>query len=102
MTVLNRTLREDFGFKHLLFVYSGRRGMHCWVCDKAARQLSNEHRSAVAEYLSMVAGGIGKARADIKMNGCENLHPSIEAAYQICLKIFKDDPRGPLQGQDIL
>jgi len=85
-----------------VFVYSGRRGMHCWVSDKAARQLSDSHRAAVAEYLSMVAGGVGKARADIKMNGCEELHPSIEEAYKICFKIFKDDPLGPLQGQDIL
>jgi len=100
--VLQRTLTEDFGFKHLLFVYSGRRGMHCWVGDKTARQLNNDHRSAVAEYMKMVAGGIGKSRADIKMNGCEELHPSIEAAYRICLKVFKEDPLGPLQGQDIL
>merc|ERR1740121_552612 len=102
MRVIQRTLRDDFGFKHLLFVYSGRRGMHCWVGDRTARQLSNDHRSAVAEYLAMVAGGVGKARADIKMNGCEEVHPSIEEAYKICLKIFKEDPLGPLQGQDLL
>mmetsp|Transcript_54873 Transcript_54873/g.159359 ORF Transcript_54873/g.159359 Transcript_54873/m.159359 type:complete len:299 (+) Transcript_54873:77-973(+) len=99
---LSRALRDDFGFKHFVFVYSGRRGVHCWVCDKAARQLPNEHRSAVADYLTLVAGGVNKSRADLRMNGCEDLHPSITEAHRICEHYFRDDPNGVLQGQDIL
>lgn len=102
MKILDRALREDFGFKHLLFVYSGRRGMHCWVSDQVARQLSNDHRSAVAEYLNFVTGGTNKGRTEIKTHGCEELHPAIIETYKICERFFRDDPNGVLQGQEIL
>jgi len=98
---LNRSLREDFGFKHIVFVYSGRRGVHCWVCDKTARRLSNEQRAAVADYMTVVAGGANRARADINCRS-EEIHPAVQKAHDICQPYFRDDSNGVLLGQDIL
>eukprot|EP00437_Effrenium_voratum_P040148 CAMPEP_0181470632 /NCGR_PEP_ID=MMETSP1110-20121109/38655_1 /TAXON_ID=174948 /ORGANISM="Symbiodinium sp., Strain CCMP421" /LENGTH=465 /DNA_ID=CAMNT_0023595617 /DNA_START=50 /DNA_END=1447 /DNA_ORIENTATION=- len=101
--ILRRSLREDFGFEHLLFVYSGRRGVHCWVCDTAARRLNNEQRCALAEYMTMVAPGAGKCRADLKfIGGLEELHPAVAEAHTICKRWFKDDKNCILNSQDIL
>jgi DNA primase small subunit len=50
--VIDEALREDFGFSNIMFVYSGRRGIHCWISDPRACHLSNEARSAIVEYLT--------------------------------------------------
>jgi DNA primase small subunit len=51
--VMDQGLKEDFGFERLTWFYSGRRGVHCWVCDESARELSNEARSSVAQYFEV-------------------------------------------------
>ena len=95
--ILNRALKEDFGFKHMLWVYSGRRGIHCWISDKTARQLGQTGRSAVAEYLQVLTGGDSKAKkVHLKAEG---IHPSISHAIKIIEKKFEELC---LDGQDIL
>ncbi|NXR26222.1 PRI1 primase, partial [Cinclus mexicanus] len=53
---------EDLGVRHRLWVYSGRRGVHCWVCDDAVRKWSPALRAAAVEYLSLVKVGARGAR----------------------------------------
>uniref|UniRef100_A0A3P8TKJ2 DNA primase n=1 Tax=Amphiprion percula TaxID=161767 RepID=A0A3P8TKJ2_AMPPE len=94
--ILDRALREDFGFHHLLWVYSGRRGVHCWVCDEAARKLSVAARSAVAEYLSLIKGGEETVK---KVVLTDPIHPFIRESLAVVERYF---PRYALQEQDIL
>lgn len=52
MKVVSRALEEGWGYKRLLWVYSGRRGVHLWVCDKVAMMLSDEERQTLMKRLS--------------------------------------------------
>jgi hypothetical protein len=62
---------DDFGFKHLLWVYSGRRGIHCWVSDPAALALTDSQRGAIVNYLEVIKG-------EKKMNLMRPLHPMLQ------------------------
>jgi len=81
--VLDRALREDFGFEHLLWVYSGRRGVHCWVCDKRARELSEHARKAVVSYLKAVVVVDSDKPQQPKINN--QLHPLFARTYDTIL-----------------
>ncbi|XP_068121268.1 DNA primase small subunit [Hyperolius riggenbachi] len=94
--ILDRALTEDFGFKHRLWVYSGRRGVHCWVCDDAARKLSQAERTAVAEYLSVVKGGEETIK---KIQLSDPIHPLISKSITVVERYFE---QYALVGQDIL
>ncbi|KAJ3268350.1 primase, DNA, polypeptide 1 (49kDa) [Terramyces sp. JEL0728] len=74
--VIHSALQDDFGFKHILWVFSGRRGIHCWVCDDRARSLTAESRKAIVHYLELLKGGESQAR---KVNTKGHiLHPILE------------------------
>lgn len=89
ITFLDETLREDFGFQHIVWVFSGRRGIHGWVCDDAARGLSNEARSAVVEYCAAIGGGNSQttSKADT-VQITTPLHPVHARAMRILEPLF--------------
>ncbi|RNA03041.1 DNA primase small subunit-like [Brachionus plicatilis] len=85
--ILDKALEDDFGFEHRLWIYSGRRGIHCWIADETARKLTSQARYAIAEYLTVVKGGENVAK---KVNLGYNLHPSLRRASKIISKGFED------------
>jgi DNA primase small subunit len=84
--VVDVALRDDFGFKHILWVYSGRRGAHAWVCDKRAREMDDTKRRAIAGYLELLKGGDQGGK---KVNLRRPLHPHIERSLNILKEHFK-------------
>ncbi|KAL6177396.1 hypothetical protein ACLB2K_048922 [Fragaria x ananassa] len=88
--VIDTALRDDFGFNHILWVYSGRRGVHCWVCDVKARRyitrLTNELRAAIADYFRVYKGSENSHRKVSLMGPA--LHPFLARSYTEVLKDF--------------
>lgn len=54
--ILYRSMSEDFGFKYMMFVFSGRRGLHLWVCDREACEMEEYNRRSIMNYLYLVSG----------------------------------------------
>ncbi|CBY17881.1 unnamed protein product [Oikopleura dioica] len=87
--VLEETLKTAFGFEQILFVFSGRRGIHCWVFDEEARKLNGAERFALAHYCQVTAQQIGTSH---------RLHTHIQNALKIT-DLYWDEY---LETQDLL
>ncbi|KAI9638996.1 uncharacterized protein MKK02DRAFT_42026 [Dioszegia hungarica] len=82
--VLDHGLRDTLGFKHLLWVYSGRRGIHCWISDPAALDLNDDQRKALVTFLEVIKGSKEQAKK-VNVRGSKDegdLHPFIKHALK--------------------
>ncbi|CAJ0961390.1 unnamed protein product, partial [Mesorhabditis belari] len=86
VNILDKILEEDFGFVARMWVFSGRRGVHCWIGDVQARQLNNSQRQAVAEYLSLFSGDKMNVNFGGKKVRSQILHPMVNFAYKCALQ----------------
>lgn len=86
--VVDAALRDDFGFQHILWVYSGRRGAHAWISDKRAREMDDAKRKSVAGYLELVRGGDhGKKGPSIR----RPLHPHLDRSLKLLNPYFQNE-----------
>ncbi|ESX00968.1 hypothetical protein KL918_002613 [Ogataea parapolymorpha] len=76
--IVHRALQEDFGFEHLVWVFSGRRGVHCWVSDYRARILDETRRRAIVEYLDVLS-----VKSKKTLNLKKPYHPHVERAFEV-------------------
>lgn len=100
--IIETALREDFGFEHMVWVFSGRRGAHCWISDKRARELDESSRRAIVEYLDVLGAKTQQGTLNLR----KPLHPHVERAFEIVKKEFatvilqEQDPWGTQPGQE--
>jgi DNA primase small subunit len=59
--VIQTGLQDDFQFQHIQWFYSGRRGIHAWVCDETARTLTDAGRTAIANYFAVRVSSVRKS-----------------------------------------
>jgi len=79
--VLDKAIREEFGYQQLLWVYSGRRGIHLWISDKEAMDLTDQQRKALVGWLTIIHGGkesSKKLNVHNNQNGRQILPPSLQ------------------------
>ncbi|KAH9846541.1 prim-pol domain-containing protein [Lenzites betulinus] len=88
--VLDRALREQFGYKHLLWVYSGRRGIHLWISDREALELTDDQRRALVGWLTVIQGGKEMHKKVNVRIGAKPLPPSLASAYKMLEPVFHD------------
>lgn len=90
--LLFKTFIEQFGYTHLLWVYSGRRGIHCWISDQAAMALSDEARVALVNYLVLIQGGTGTEKRVTTRYGKSvgPAHPMVSEALGVLQESFSE------------
>ncbi len=62
--IMDETLKEDFGYEKRIWVFTGGRGLHCWIRDEKAFYYTPRQRDAVVSYMQMIHDPKGQQRVD--------------------------------------
>ncbi|KAI0090465.1 prim-pol domain-containing protein [Irpex rosettiformis] len=90
--VLDSSIRDQFGYKHLLWVYSGRRGIHLWISDAEAMELTDEQRRALVGWMTVIQGGKDMVKkVNVRRGAAGPLPPSLQAVVDSYLKFAFPD-----------
>lgn len=85
--ILRELLYDIFGFEKILWVFSGRRGMHAWVCDEEARNLQSIHRKSITSFLNVCVNNEKSDRLVIP----ESLQKmNTDKIFLLCWEILKE------------
>lgn len=84
--IVDVAIREDFGIENRIWVFSGRRGVHCWMSDSRIRYLKENSRRAFIEYLDILNV---KSKSKRGIFGLKKpYHPHIERSIDILKDYF--------------
>lgn len=86
--VLKKALEQNLGLSKILWVFSGRRGIHAWVCDDRARFMRNDVRAAVTQYLNLSVSNDSSDNLVLKVVR-ESLVENSDGSYQFNNPFFK-------------
>ncbi|AGO10008.1 AaceriAAR018Wp [[Ashbya] aceris (nom. inval.)] len=86
MKVMNTSLVEDFGLEQFIWVFSGRRGAHCWISDPRARSLSDVQRKSVLDYMNVVRD----RNSEKRISFTRPYHPHLARSLNILKPYFVD------------
>jgi DNA primase small subunit len=91
--VIDQAIREQFGYQHLLWVYSGRRGIHLWISDKEAMELTDDQRKALVAWMTVIQGGKEASKRLNVRFGSRSLPPSLQCV--VSLSVYHFTQRSP-------
>ncbi len=75
--IIDETLKDDFGFKNIHWLFSGGRGYHCWILDPDAFIMDTEQRTALINYMLLIHDPLGEQRVESLKNSAEQLKSRI-------------------------
>ena len=80
--VLDSAIRNEFGYEKLLWVYSGRRGIHLWISDKEAMELTDQQRRVLVSWITVIHGGKESSKK-INLHYGGKLPPSLQSVFSL-------------------